>query len=72
MLFDAPAYNALRPSGSDSLGPYNVYYFKNRDWRRLSSLGAPGPGGGPSGMMTEVRVYQSQLPPQTYVSQTYV
>ena len=72
VLFDAPAYNALRPSGSDSLGPYNVYYFKNRDWRRLSSLGAPGPGGGPSGMMTEVRVYQSQLPPQTYVSQTYV
>jgi FtsP/CotA-like multicopper oxidase with cupredoxin domain len=72
VLFKAPAYDALRPSGSDGLGSYNVYYFKNRDWRRLSSLGAPGPGGGPSGMMTEVRVYQSPLPPQTYVSQTYV
>src|SRR5262249_29148360 len=63
VLFDAPAYNGLRPGGSDGVGPYNVYYFKNRDWRRLSSLGSPGPGGGPSGMMTEVRVYQgSPLP----------
>src|SRR5215472_11055650 len=73
VLFDAPEYNALRPSDSDSVGAYNVYYFKNRDWRRLSSLGAPGPGGAPSGMMTEVRVYQgSPLPTQQYVSQTYV
>jgi FtsP/CotA-like multicopper oxidase with cupredoxin domain len=72
VLFDAPAYNADRPHGSDGVGPYNVYYFKNRDWRRLSSLGSPGPGGGPSGMMTEVRVYQgSPLPAQQYVSQTY-
>ena len=68
VLFDAPAYAATRPSDSDSRGSYNVYYFKNRDWRRLSSLGAPGP----SGMMTEVRVYQNPLPPQTAVSQTYV
>ena len=59
-------------SGPGSLGPYNVYYFKNRDWQRLSSLGAPAPGGGPSGMMTEVRVYQDPLPAQTVVSQTYV
>jgi len=73
VLFDAPAYDAARPSGSDAVGAYNVYYFKNRDWRRLSSLGAPGAGGGPSGMMTEVRVYDgSPLPAQQYVSQTYV
>jgi len=73
VLFDAPAYNGLRPGGLDGVGAYNVYYFKNRDWRRLSSLGSPGPGGGPSGMMTEVRVYQgSPLPAQQYVSQTYV
>ena len=73
VLFDAPAYAAARPGGSDSVGSYNVYYFKNRDWRRLSSLGSPGPGGTPSGMMTEVRVYQgSPLPTQQYVSQTYV
>jgi FtsP/CotA-like multicopper oxidase with cupredoxin domain len=72
VLFDAPAYSALRPSGSDGRGAYNVYYFKNRDWRRLSSLGAPSTGGGPSGMMTEVRVYQNPLPAQQYVSQTYV
>jgi FtsP/CotA-like multicopper oxidase with cupredoxin domain len=69
VLFDAPAYDPDRPSGSDAhLGNYNVYLFKNRDWRRLSNDGAPGPGG----MMTEVRVYQTALPPQTVVSQTYV
>jgi FtsP/CotA-like multicopper oxidase with cupredoxin domain len=73
VLFDAPAYDANSPGGTDGVGPYNVYYFKNRDWRRLSSLGSPGPGGAPSGMMTEVRVYSgSPLPTQQYVSQTYV
>ena len=54
--------------GTDSRRHYNVYFFKNRDWRRLSNDGAPGPGG----MMTEVRVYQTPLPAQTFVSQTYV
>jgi FtsP/CotA-like multicopper oxidase with cupredoxin domain len=68
VLFDAPAYDAARPSGSDTKGPYNVYHLKNRDWRRLSNLGASGPGG----MQTEVRVYQNPLPDQTVVSQTYV
>ena len=68
VLFDAPAYDAARPSGSDGRGAYNVYHFKNRDWRRLSNDGAAGPGG----MMTEVRVYQNPLPAQTVVSQTYV
>jgi hypothetical protein len=72
VLFDAPAFDSARPTGSDGRGPYNVYYFKNRDWRRLSSLGAPGADGAPSGMMTEVRVYQNPLPAQTVVSQTYV
>jgi hypothetical protein len=68
VLFDAPAYDSANPSGADGRGNYNVYYFKNRDWRRLSNHGAPGPGG----MMTEVRVYQNPLPAQTIVSQTYV
>src|SRR5262245_36392657 len=54
VLFDAPAYSALRPGGADGRGAYNVYYFRNRDWRRLSSLGATDSGGAPSGMMTEV------------------
>jgi FtsP/CotA-like multicopper oxidase with cupredoxin domain len=72
VVFDAPGYSEFRPGGSDGRGAYNVYYFKNRDWRRLSSLGALGPGGTPSGMMTEVRVYQNPLPAQQYVSQTYV
>jgi FtsP/CotA-like multicopper oxidase with cupredoxin domain len=69
VLFDAPAYAAARPSGSDGRGNYNVYRYKNRDWRRLSNFGAP-PGAG--GMQTEVRVYQNPLPAQTVVSQTYV
>jgi FtsP/CotA-like multicopper oxidase with cupredoxin domain len=68
VLFDAPAYDPARRSGSDTKGNYNVYFFKNRDWRRLSNDGAPGPGG----MMTEVRVYQNPLPAQSVVSQTYV
>ncbi len=68
VLLDAPAYDAASPSGSDGRGAYNVYFFKNRDWRRLSNDGAPGPGG----MMTEVRVYETPLPAQTIVNQTYV
>ncbi|MEU7875201.1 multicopper oxidase domain-containing protein [Dactylosporangium sp. NPDC049140] len=67
VLFDAPGYDAARPSGSDARGSYNVYYFKNRDYRKLSNHGGPGAGG----MMTEVRVYQSPLPAQTVVGQTY-
>ena len=69
VLFDAPGYDPARRSGTDSVGAYNVYFFKNRDWRKLSNLGASGPGG----MMTEVRVYAgSPLAPQSIVSQTYV
>ena len=46
MLFDAPAYSTRsgRPAPT-ARGNYNVYYFKNRDWRRLSNHGAPGPAG---------------------------
>jgi FtsP/CotA-like multicopper oxidase with cupredoxin domain len=68
VLFDAPAYSASSPSGTDGRGNYNVYYFRARDWRQVSNHGVPGPGG----MMTEVRVYQNPLPAQTIVSQTYV
>ena len=69
VLFDAPAYDVRRPHGSDDVGVYNVYLFENRDWRKLSNNGLPGPGG----MMTEVRVYEgSPLPTQDAVSRTYV
>jgi FtsP/CotA-like multicopper oxidase with cupredoxin domain len=68
VLFTAPAFNASLPVATDAVGLHNTYYFKNRDWRRLSNNGQPGPGG----MMTEVRVYQgSPLDPQTDVSQTF-
>jgi len=68
VLFDAPPYNSLRPGGNDAAGDYNVYLFKNRDWRRLSNDGATGQGG----MQTEVRVYAADhLNAQTTVSQTY-
>ena len=69
VLFDAPAFDAALPGGpaSGSLGAYNVYYLKSRDWQKLSNNGAAGPGG----MMTEVRVYQT-LPAQNIVSRTYV
>jgi FtsP/CotA-like multicopper oxidase with cupredoxin domain len=68
VLFDAPAYHPARPGDTDTVGAYNVYPFKTRDWRRLANLGAPGTGG----MATEVRVYSDPLPAQTVVSQTYV
>jgi FtsP/CotA-like multicopper oxidase with cupredoxin domain len=58
VLFTAPDYNSANPSGTDSVGPYNVYHFRNRDFRKLSNDGAAGPGG----MMTEVRVYDGALP----------
>jgi manganese oxidase len=67
VLFTAPAYSASLPTGSDTHGSYNIYMFKNRDFRRLSNHGAPGLGG----MATEVRVYQNPLPAQTTVGQTY-
>jgi FtsP/CotA-like multicopper oxidase with cupredoxin domain len=67
VLFTAPAYNAARPSGTDGRGSYNVYFLKNRDWRRLSNDGASGLGG----MATEVRVYANALPAQSVVSETF-
>lgn len=70
VLFDAPAFDLSTAIGpTTGLGKYNVYYFKNRDWRKLSNNGAAGPGG----MMTEVRVYNGTIPrPQIVVNQTYV
>jgi manganese oxidase len=67
VIFTAPAFNADRPSGSDSLGNYNLYYFKNRSAWKLANDGAPGPGG----MMTEVRVYAGGVPSQSFPNETY-
>jgi manganese oxidase len=67
VLFTAPAFSSAKPTASDAYGPYNIYLFANRDYRRLSNHGAAGLGG----MATEVRVYQGPLPVQTTVGQTY-
>jgi manganese oxidase len=67
VIFVAPAYDASRPSSSDSLGSYNLYLFKNASAWKLSNDGAPGPGG----MMTEVRVYQNPLPAQSAPNETF-
>jgi manganese oxidase len=67
VLVTAPAYDPARRSGSDTLGAYNLFFFKNRSARKLSNNGAPGLGG----MMTEVRVYQNPLPAQSAPNETY-
>jgi FtsP/CotA-like multicopper oxidase with cupredoxin domain len=63
VLFTAPSYSGGAPSGTDSWGTYNRYFFRNRDYRRLANDGSPGLGG-PNGavprlggMATELRVY---------------
>ena len=67
VLIQPPAYSPTRPGGTDNGNPYNVYYFRNQDWRKLSNGGAPGLGG----MMTELRVYRDVVPAQTFVSQVF-
>jgi FtsP/CotA-like multicopper oxidase with cupredoxin domain len=67
VLFTAPAYDASKRSASDTLGNYNLYFFKNRSAWKLSNDGKPGPGG----MMTEVRVYENPLPAQSAPNETY-
>jgi len=70
VLFTAPAYNPALPGGVDAgIGPYNVYWLRNRNYRTLTNNGLPGLGG----MVTQVRVYQGNpLPPQTAPNQTYL
>lgn len=67
VIFTTPPYTTARDTFSDSFGSYNRYWFKNRNYHKLTNGGAPGPGG----MMTEVRVYQAQPPAQTYPNQTF-
>jgi hypothetical protein len=53
VLITAPAYSASLPGGVDGAGPYNRYWFRNRNSQRLHNGTEPGIGG----MVTEVRVY---------------
>jgi manganese oxidase len=67
VLVTAPAFDAARPGGSDGRGPYNRYWLRNRDPKKLSNNGAAGLGG----MATQMRVYQNALPAQTTAGETY-
>lgn len=70
VLFTAPAYNDALPGGTDSAGPYNVYWFKNRNYQRLVNNTEPGIGG----MITQVRVYEqgnNNLGTQLWPNQTF-
>lgn len=73
VLFTAPAYDALGPVSDDGngLGPYNTYWLKNRNYNTLNNGGSVDPATGLGGMVTEVRVYQNPLPPQTEPNETY-
>jgi FtsP/CotA-like multicopper oxidase with cupredoxin domain len=68
IIFVAPAFDPGAVAGTDTAGDYNVYSFKNRSYQKLNNNGyAPGMGG----MMTEVRVYNGTLPPQSTPNQTF-
>lgn len=68
MIFEAPLFDSAAETGTDSIGTYNVYWFKNRNYQKLTNDGLPGLGG----MMTEVRIYDgSPLPPQSVPNETY-
>jgi FtsP/CotA-like multicopper oxidase with cupredoxin domain len=68
VLFTAPAFNASAAVFTDAVGSYNKYFFKNRNYQKLTNNGAPGLGG----MVTELRVYNgSPLPAQATANQTY-
>jgi FtsP/CotA-like multicopper oxidase with cupredoxin domain len=68
VLFTAPAFEAARPGGNDpTSGPFNLYWFRNRDVSKLSNNGATALGG----MATQVRVYQDPLPAQSIPGETY-
>jgi FtsP/CotA-like multicopper oxidase with cupredoxin domain len=68
VLFTAPDYDAGKPGGTDAVGPYNRYVFRNRNYQTLTNGGTPGLGG----MITEVRVYGgAPLASQTEPNQTY-
>jgi FtsP/CotA-like multicopper oxidase with cupredoxin domain len=68
VLFTAPSYDAGKPGGSDDVGAFNRYVFRNRNYQTLTNGGAAGLGG----MITEVRVYAGgPLGSQTEPNETY-
>lgn len=60
-IFVAPAFDSTGPTFTDYRGRYNRYLLYNRS---LTAV-AGGSGSAYGGQMTEVRVYETALPPQT-------
>jgi FtsP/CotA-like multicopper oxidase with cupredoxin domain len=68
VIFTAPLFNANNQTGTDGVGTYNQYFFRNHDARKLANPGSSKLGG----MATEVRVYPAgTLGTQTEAGQTY-
>ena len=66
-IFTAPAFDSGAVAGADGGNRYNVYLFRNRNFFKTNNNGAPGLGG----MVTEVRVYENQLPGQVEPNQLF-
>jgi hypothetical protein len=59
-IFVAPPFAGAQGLG-DEYGPYDRYLLFNRSLSHMDG----GAGSGYGGQMTEVRIYQNPLPPQT-------
>jgi FtsP/CotA-like multicopper oxidase with cupredoxin domain len=67
VLFTSPGYDPTLSGGSDAFGNYNTYLFMNRNLNHGTNPGLTGLGG----QVTEVRVYQDDLPDQGAVNQLF-
>jgi len=67
-IFVAPPFvPSMALNAGDGLGDYNRYWFRNRSAQRLINPGVPGLGG----MVTEVRIYDTPLGPQSGPNETF-
>jgi FtsP/CotA-like multicopper oxidase with cupredoxin domain len=68
VIFDAPAFDASLPISTDAHGDYNTYLFMNRNLNHATNPGLSGLGG----QVTEVRVYQDDLPDQAEANELFL
>ncbi|MCP4423894.1 MAG: hypothetical protein GY803_05325, partial [Chloroflexi bacterium] len=71
VIFVAPAFDPSAETDTDGVGAFNRYYFRNRNYHKLTNGGAPGLGG----MVTEVRIYDdgggAVVPTQSEPNETF-